>query len=84
MVDHTIEKIMGAIFFIGVFCFWLAVVYMFYLAYCRKNCGKNSSERHLDKTEAMFYVTKLPSKTSESHQEDQFDTVSLLYDQYFV
>ena len=82
MVDHTIEKITGAIFFIGVFCFWLAVVYMFYLAYCRKNCGKNSSERHLDKTEAMFYVTKKASETSESHQEDETSFIVSLLHQY--
>ena len=85
MVDQTIEILIAAVFFTGMVCFWLALCHMVYLAYCRKSCWQNSLECHLDKTEAMFYVTKENQKTSESHEEAQTSiNITLLYDQYDV
>ena len=86
MVDKTIELIVAAIFSIGMIGFWLALCHMVFLAYCRQNCRKNSSEQYrIDKTQAIFRVTKGASGMSESPHEDlSSSTVTLLNEPFLV
>ena len=85
MVDQTKEIIIATFFYMGMICFWLALGYKAYLAYCRNNFGKKSSECHLEKAQAIFYGTKDASETSESHQQGKTSTIAcLLNEQYSV
>ena len=85
MAHQTIDIIILAMVFIVVVFFWVTLGHMVYLAYCRNSCGQNRSGCNLDTTEAMFYVTKEASETSESHQEGHTAfIVSLRNDQYSV
>ena len=85
MVDQIIGIILGGIFFTATVSLWLALGHMLYLDYCGNSYGQNSSGRHLDKTQAVFHVTKEASETTESHPEGQDSLiVPLLNDQYSV
>ena len=69
MVDQTVDVVIAVFFCVGVVSFWLALSHMVYLAYCRNTCWQNRSGNHLDKTQAIFYVTKEASETSVFQQE---------------
>ena len=81
MVDQTTEIIFMAIYLIIKVGFWLFLGHMLFEDLCGRSCGQKSSGPHLDKTQAIIYVTEETSETMESHQEDQTSIiVSLLND----
>jgi hypothetical protein len=85
MGGQTIDIICMVIFFLATVGMWLYLGHMLFPAFCGNCCGQTSSRHCLDNTQAVFYVTKEASETTESHPEGQDSLiVPLLNDQYSV
>ena len=75
MVEEAVEIVIVVIVFTGIFCFWLGLSHMIYLAYCQSCCGQHRSENNAERTQATFYVTEEAPETLECYQEDQYPSI---------
>ena len=80
--DYNKEFLIMAIFFITMVGLLVALGRMLYRDFCRKRLRQNNSGPYLDQSQAIFYVTKEATVTTESHQDGETSyIVYLLNDQ---